>query len=183
MTSLFSTRQWVPFPVELVFAFFANPANLPRLMPERMKARIESVDFQAPPPRPPAPEALRRFRSIAAGAGSEVWVNFRPVPWVPLRLSWTAKITEFAWNSHFCDTQVRGPFALFQHRHGIAARTMDRVQGTLVSDEIEFALPFGAIGRAMVPIARWELGRVFRHRQERLPELLAAAAEQAARRA
>ena len=27
MTQRFESRQWVPFPVELVFAFFANPSN------------------------------------------------------------------------------------------------------------------------------------------------------------
>ena len=29
MSQQFQTRQWLPFPVELVFAFFANPVNVP----------------------------------------------------------------------------------------------------------------------------------------------------------
>lgn len=43
MAQRFETRQWVPFPVELVFAFFANPSNLPHLMPPRLKTRIEDA--------------------------------------------------------------------------------------------------------------------------------------------
>ena len=178
----YSARQWVPFPVELVFAFFANPANLPHLMPPGMKARIESVHFQAPPPRPAATDATKRFRSVAAGEGSEILITFLPIPWVPRRLGWSALITEFAWNSHFCDEQAAGPFAAFHHRHGIVAEMRDGVEGTLVSDDIDFELPFGWAGRAAVPFVQWQMGRLFAYRQKRLPEVLAAAQEQAARR-
>ncbi len=110
MTQRFETRQWVPFPVELVFAFFANPSNLPHLMPPKMKGRIEDVRLQPPPPRPVAADRARRFQSVAAGEGSEILISFCPVSWLPQRVSWMARITEFAWNSHFIDEQVRGPF-------------------------------------------------------------------------
>jgi ligand-binding SRPBCC domain-containing protein len=182
MTARFSARQWVPFPVELVFAFFANPANLPHLMPPGMKARIESVDFQAPPPRPQASQETRRYRSVAAGVGSEILISFLPIAWVPRRLGWSARITEFEWNSHFCDEQVAGPFAVFRHRHGIVEELQDGAEGTQVSDEIEFELPFGWAGRTAVPFAQWQMGRLFAYRQKRLPEVLAAAQAQAIRR-
>jgi hypothetical protein len=32
-TTAMSFEQWVPFPLERVFLFFADPRNLPRLMP------------------------------------------------------------------------------------------------------------------------------------------------------
>ncbi len=183
MTQQFETRQWVPFPVELVFAFFANPANLPHLMPPRLKTRIEDVRSSAPPPRPVAQDPARRFLSVAAGAGTEILISFLPIAWVPRRLSWMARITEFAWNSHFCDEQVRGPFAGFRHRHGIQAEVRDGVEGTLVSDEIDFALPWGLLGRIGGLLVKRELKRTFAHRQRRLPEILAVADRQAARRA
>jgi ligand-binding SRPBCC domain-containing protein len=93
------------------------------------------------------------------------------------------RITEFVWYSHFCDEQVRGPFSQFRHRHGITAEARDGVEGTLVSDEIEFALPYGFIGRLGGRLVRRKLVQSFAHRQKRLPEILAAAARQAARRA
>jgi len=34
---------WVPFPLERVFRFFANPENLPRIMPPASGTRIEAL--------------------------------------------------------------------------------------------------------------------------------------------
>jgi ligand-binding SRPBCC domain-containing protein len=182
MTQHFETRQWVPFPVELVFAFFANPANLPHLMPPQQKTRVEDARIQPPPVRPVAQDPARRFLSVAAGVGTEVLISFVPTAWVPKRLSWMARITEFVWNSHFCDEQVRGPFTEFRHRHGIQAEMRDGVEGTLVADEIEYALPYGVLGQMGGLLLRRALKRAFAHRQKRLPEILAVAARQAARR-
>jgi ligand-binding SRPBCC domain-containing protein len=116
-------------------------------MPRKFEMRIEDARIQPPPPRPVHPDPARRFRSVAAGVGSEILISFFPIPWVPRRVSWMTRITEFAWNSHFCDEQVRGPFTHFRHRHVIQAEERDGVEGTMVSDEIEFALPFGVLGR------------------------------------
>ena len=178
----FQTRQWVPYPVELVFAFFANPANLPHLMPPKLEARIEDARILPPPPRPVAQDAARRFLSVAAGVGSEILISFYPIPWVPRRVSWLASITEFEWNSHFCDAQVRGPFTAFQHRHGIEAEFQDGQEGTLVSDAVEYELPYGWMGRIGGVMVRRQLARSFAYRQKRLPEILTAAARQAGRR-
>jgi ligand-binding SRPBCC domain-containing protein len=182
MTQSFIAEQWVPYPVELVFAFFANPTNLPHLMPPKLSTQIEDARIQPPPPRPVHPDAARRFQSVAAGVGSEILISFFPIPWVPRRISWMARITEFAWYSHFCDEQVRGPFASFHHRHGITAETRDGVEGTLVSDQVRFALPYGVLGRAGGVFVRRNLKKSFAYRQTRLPEILAAAAKQAVRR-
>jgi ligand-binding SRPBCC domain-containing protein len=182
MTQRFETRQWVPFPVELVFAFFANPNNLPHLMPPRQKTRIEDARLQPPPPRPVAQDPARRFLSVAAGVGTEIIISFLPIAWVPKRMSWMGHITEFVWNSHFCDEQIRGPFTRFQHRHVIQAQFRESIEGTLVTDEIEFALPYGVIGQLGGLMVRRELKHAFAHRQNRLPEILAIAARQAAQR-
>jgi ligand-binding SRPBCC domain-containing protein len=183
MTQRFETQQWVPFPVELVFAFFANPTNLPHLMPRKFETCIEDARIQPPPPRPLAPDPARRFKSVAAGVGSEILISFFPIPWVPRRISWMARITEFVWNSHFCDEQVRGPFSHFHHRHGIQAEVRNGVEGTLVTDKIEFELPYGFVGRAGGALLSRNLAKSFAYRQKRLPEILAVAAQQAVKRA
>jgi ligand-binding SRPBCC domain-containing protein len=183
MTQRFETSQWVAYPVELVFAFFANPANLPHLMPPELKTRIEDARLTPPPPRPLNPDPTRRFSAVAAGVGSEIIITFCPLRWVPKRIGWTARITEFVWNDHFSDEQVIGPFSSFRHRHGIEPQTRDGVEGTLVSDAIEFALPFGPFSGLASAILRRQLTRQFAHRQDRLPAILAAAGRQAVRRA
>jgi ligand-binding SRPBCC domain-containing protein len=183
MTQRFETRQWVSFPIELVFAFFANPSNLPHLMPPALQSRIEDVRMQPPPPRPLAADPARRFRSIAAGTGSEILISFRPVRWIPQRLSWMARIAEFEWNSHFIDEQVQGPFKRFRHRHGVASETRDNSDGTMVTDSIEFELPGGAVGSVASGVVRGQLKKAFTYRQQRLLEILAIASRQAAQRA
>lgn len=182
MMQRIETRQWVPYPVELVFAFFANPANLPHLMPPRLETRIEDARMQPPPARPLAADPARRFLSVAAGVGSEILISFYPVRWFPKRVSWMARITEFEWNSHFCDEQIRGPFDAFQHRHGIQAETRNGVEGTLVTDEIDYSLPFSLIGQLGSGMVRRQLEQSFAHRQQRLPEILAIVSRQAAKR-
>lgn len=182
MIDRFETSQWVPFPVELVFAFFANPSNLPHLMPAKLETRVEDARIEPPPARPVARDPARRFLSVAAGVGSEILISFYPVGWFPRRASWLARITEFEWNSHFLDEQAHGPFTVFRHRHGIQAELRDGVEGTLVSDEIEFALPWGPIGSLGCALLKGQFETAFAHRQKRLPQILEAASRQAAQR-
>ena len=183
MAERFETEQWVPYPVELVFAFFANPSNLPHLMPRNLETQIEDARIQPPPPRPLATDVSRRFKSVAAGVGSEILISFYPIPWVPRRVSWLACITEFEWNSHFCDAQMRGPFSAFTHRHGIKAEFRDGQEGTLVSDAVEFTLPYGWVGRIASALVRRKMVSSFAFRQKRLPEILEVAQKQAMRQA
>lgn len=183
MLQRFETSQWVPYPVELVFAFFANPMNLPALMPQGLESRIEDARVQPPPPRPIAVDPTRRYRSVAAGTGSEILVSFYPIRWVRKRVSWLARITEFEWNSHFCDEQVHGPFTRFHHCHGIATEAREGVAGTRVSDTVEFELPFGWFGTLGVGFVKRNFRQMFEYRQKRLPEILEAASRQAVRQA
>jgi ligand-binding SRPBCC domain-containing protein len=153
MRHTFQSEQWVPYPRERVFAFFADPANLPPLMPRWQHAQVA----QAPD---------------AAGEGSLITISFRPVPLFPLRLEWDALITEFRWNDFFCDEQRRGPFQYFRHCH----RLREERNGTVVTDDVEYELPFGVLGDvANRVMMKRQIRLLFRHRQKMLPMLLAAA--------
>ncbi|WP_213807242.1 SRPBCC family protein [Granulicella sp. dw_53] len=178
MPHIFHSEQWLPYPVELVFAFFANPENLPRLMPPWQRARIEEAAFAPPPPRPLAPDPALRLKTIAAGAGTRMTISFRPFPYSPIRVPWEAEISEFVWNDHFCDLQLRGPFAYWHHCHRLLPKAHTNasgvtVQGTLVRDEIEYALPFGPLGvlAQRLFIVR-QLHSTFSYRHHRTAELL-----------
>jgi ligand-binding SRPBCC domain-containing protein len=188
MPEILRTSQWTPYPVELVFAFFANPGNLPHLMPKWQQARVESSRLVAPPTRPLALDPSLRFQSPAAGVGSEIEISFRPIRRLGFRVAWLASITEFAWNSHFCDEQVKGPFASWKHRHEIVSESRpadagQTIRGTLISDEVEYALPLGPLGSiANNLFVRRQMEATFAYRQHRLEEILPVAARQAARR-
>jgi ligand-binding SRPBCC domain-containing protein len=141
------SEQWLPHSVELVFAFFANPENLPRLMPSWQKARIEETAF-VPPPPPPQTTISPSSKTIAAGVGTCLTLSFKPFPYSPVRLLWEAEISEFIWNDHFCDRQLRGPFVYWHHCHNTQSEVRANasgipIHGTLLRDDVEYELPFG----------------------------------------
>lgn len=171
MRHQFTTQQWLPYPLEQVFAFFANPENLPRLMPAWQKARIEEAQFAPPPPRP-APAPGLRFGGIAAGVGTTMTISFRPFPFSPIRVPWDAEITEFVWNDHFCDVQHRGPFAYWRHCHELRAEERES-PGTLLQDSVEYELPMGALGELSGKLfAARQFRSMFEYRQKRTAELM-----------
>jgi ligand-binding SRPBCC domain-containing protein len=163
--SVFTTEQWLPHPLELVFAFFANPENLPRLMPAWQKARIEEAVFAPPPPRP---AGAPRYPGIAAGNGTRLTISARPFPFAPFRAPWEALIEDFRWNQGFCDIQGHGPFRSWRHCHSVRPETRDGQPGTVVRDEVIYDLFPG-----LNPFARPGLAYVFRYRQQRTARLLA----------
>jgi ligand-binding SRPBCC domain-containing protein len=172
MRHTFAAEQWLPYPLELVFAFFANPQNLPRLMPAWQKARIEEAMYSPPPQQP-----NNRIRTLAAGSGSRITISFRPFPYSPFRIPWEAEISEFAWNDHFCDIQLRGPFAFWRHCHRLRAETRGEQDGTLLRDELEYEMHFGRLGELAHSIAvRKQIQKIFTFRHQRTAELLALVA-------
>ena len=168
----FQTDQRLPFPPETVFAFFADPANLPRLMPSWQNARIERSTFVPPPPPPhPFPGSDR----ITAGTGTRLTITIRPVPLSPIRATWDARIEDFRWLEGFCDVQLSGPFKYWRHCH----RLEPHRSGTLLHDEVEYELPLGPLSSLVDKLfVHHRLAATFRHRHRRTLELLAAEASQ-----
>ena len=158
-------EQWVPFPVERVFAFFSNPENLPRIMPAASSTKILGLKRVAPTSLPAG--------ALAAGVGSTIVTTFRVFPFLPLRAQWIARITEFEWNHYFADVQDKGPFKVWHHRHEFRADTREGVLGTVVCDVIEYEVGFGLIGAiANALFVRRQMEDTFAQRQELLPKIL-----------
>lgn len=169
MRHTFEASQWVPYAPAMVFAFFADPANLPLLMPSWQKARIDDAFIVAPLLSP------HNWNGTAAvaGTGSVLTITFRATPFLPLRLQWVAVISEFEWNDHFCDTQKSGPLAYWHHCHTIRAETREGTPGTLVLDKVTYALPLGILGDfANLFAIEAQMKSTFAYRQSRLPGLL-----------
>jgi len=165
----FETVQWLPLARPKVFAFFCDPANLPRIMPPELQVRIEWAALVAPV----AAEVLLLERNRAAGAGSEFVVSFRPLPFLPIRMKWRARIEEFEPGSCFRDTQVSGPMRRWSHRHEFQAESRNGAEGTLIRDRIEFEIGYGRAGKA---VERYfvlpALQKSFAHRQSQVERAL-----------
>jgi ligand-binding SRPBCC domain-containing protein len=76
------------------------------------------------------------------------------------------------WNPpfEFVDTQTKGPYKLWQHTHRFSAVE----GGTLIADTVEYALPFGVMGRLIhrMHVAQ-DLSRIFDYREQTVRELFA----------
>jgi ligand-binding SRPBCC domain-containing protein len=169
MTFPATFEQWVPFPLERVFLFFADAGNLPRIMPPATDTRLDRLTLI----QPPGPPGTSAPGTALAGAGSVIVTSFRLLPAFPFRAQWVARITEFEWNHHFADIQDKGPFRSFHHRHEFAPLSRDGVSGTIVRDHIEYEIGFGLAGRiAQRFFVGPQMARAFRHRQKALEALL-----------
>ncbi len=172
MSRHFQFEQWVPAPVERVFAFFADPHNLPRIMPPGLGTKL--VKLSLVPPRFPAgkvpPGTLRM-----AGAGTEMTVAFRVVPYVPIHERWVVNISEFAFNQYFQDVQKQGPFRSWQHTHSFESMPQTGIEGTLIRDDVEYEVGFGAVGRSLELVIFQQVFRsTFNYRKRALDKIFAA---------
>jgi ligand-binding SRPBCC domain-containing protein len=164
----YHTEQWLPYPVEQVFKFFSNPENLPLLMRESQEARIDSKTIVPPP------ASSGGQQPDAAGSGSQIALSFLPFPYSPFRMHWVAEIVEFKWNERFCDRQLSGPFAYWNHCHYLQPMIQSGISGTLIADDLEYELPHGLIGQlAHRLFLRGQLERTFTFRQSQLARILA----------
>jgi ligand-binding SRPBCC domain-containing protein len=131
-----------------VFAFFAEARNLERITPPWLGFELLGD----------APAEM--------GVGTLIDYRLR-LHGIPVR--WTSRIDEWAPGRGFVDRQVRGPYRLWRHRHSFAAED----GGTVVSDEVDYALPLGRLGDLAHPLfVRRDLERIFAHRQRAVVEAL-----------
>lgn len=163
---------WVPFALILWDAFvFRRPGDPAGLVVQtfvkesRLPARPEAVfRFHE------TPDALVKL--IPPGEPLKVLVppaSLQPGTRVVLRgsllglpLTWVAVHTAYDPPRLFADRQEAGPFEHWHHRHHIQD---DGEGGTLLRDEVEYALPFGWVGRVLGGgLVRKKLQAMFEHR-------------------
>ena len=164
--------QWLPVSVEKAFLFFANPNNLPRIMPPASGTELVELRLALPPNAPADQPAFPNLDSLA-GIGSEIVTSFRPIPFLRLRAQWIALITEFEWNHHFADIQKKGPFKQFRHRHEFSRETINRANGTTIRDVIEYDPGFSVLGNlASKAFIAPSIKQTFEYRQRMLEKLV-----------
>ena len=133
--------------MEEAFAFFSRPENLEEITPPFLRFHIVRADSQ-----------------LHAGSLIEYRLRVRGLP-----MRWASEISEWDPPRKFIDTQLRGPYAVWRHQHIFVPDN----GGTRIIDDVEYALPFGILGRlAHVLLMRRDIERIFDFRQRRLAELL-----------
>ena len=141
-------RQWLPLPLRETFAFFAEPANLPRITPPWLGFRILT-----PPPLLMAP-------------GLTIDYRVRVMGW-PVR--WRSLIREYDPPRGFRDVQLAGPYRLWDHAH----RFWEEQGGTVVHDRVDYEPPLGPLGAVLnALVIRRRLDSIFAYRRGRIAALL-----------
>ena len=170
MSQRFEAGQWIAAPLPRVFAFFADPRNLPRIMPPSQGARLLTLNLVRPLfPAGETPPGAERM----AGVGTEIIFKFRAIPHVPLYEKWTALITDFSLNQSFRDTQKQGPFRRWAHTHTFETKIAEGREGTLICDVVEYEVGFGMIGTFLESVMFQRMVRsTFEYRKYVLEKIL-----------
>ena len=149
MTGFHTLRrvQWIPRPLDEVFAFFADARNLEKITPPWLGFRI------------------RTSGPIHLAAGTRI--RYR-LSWHGIPVSWTTEIRRWEPPFRFIDVQLGGPYRLWHHTHRFEASG----GGTRMTDIVRYRLPCGMIGRVMHALkVRRDVQRIFDYRRSRIEEV------------
>ena len=145
------SRSRVAAPIEKVFAFFDDPANLARLMPPPVSIRPVRVA-----PLPPQAGTVIEF---SYGIG-------------PFRRSWLVRLLEHQAPTRIVDETISGPMKRFHHSHTFSEAGNG---GAWIEDRVDFHVgPDGLIGVLADLLASLVIRATFVWRAARQRRLLRA---------
>ncbi len=141
-TEIFEKSVPLPVAAGQAFAWHERPGALERLVP------------------PWEPVEIIERRGLGLAKGSRVSLRTRCGPW---KLRWDAEHIDYERGRRFVDVARRGPFARWEHTHEF----VDLPEGgSLLRDRVEYALPGGALGRALLGgWTRRKIEALFAYRQ------------------
>ena len=136
-------------PIEKVFAFFADAANLERITPPQLSFHIVT------------PQPIE----IEKGTLIDYRLKMRGLP-----MKWRTEISEWEPPFKFVDRQLIGPYTQWIHTHTFTELSASK---TLIQDEVRYRLPLEPLGDV---VAHWfvrrDLDNIFDFRQKAVAELL-----------
>ena len=141
--------QRAPVPAERAFDFYADAVNLEPMTPPWLHFRVTT----------PGP--------IAMGAGTvldyRLGLHGFPVRWQTRIETWEPPL-------RFSDTQVSGPYSLWEHTHVFEP---DGEGACTIYDRVRYVTPYGPLGElAHVLFVRRDLERIFDFRARAVPALV-----------
>lgn len=140
-------EQRVPRPLPEVFDFFSKAENLDQLTPPWLRFQIVT---QTP-------------ITVQEGTVIDYHLRYRGLP-----VRWQTLIEVWAPGAQFVDRALKSPYALWRHTHTFA----ETPRGTLISDHVEYALPFGPFGQlAHAIMVHRDVNAIFDYRQQVIAEL------------
>jgi len=144
-------EQLLPVDLQTAWAFFSSPNNLALITPPEM-------DFITLTPMADGAEIY---------TGMLIDYTVKPLFGIPLR--WQTRIKTVEKPYRFIDTQLKGPYRLWQHTHTFTQTD----KGVLMKDEVKYQLPLGPLGSlAHALLVRKKLQALFRYRKAAIEHIL-----------
>lgn len=137
----------IALPRDEVFPFFANAENLQRITPPSLGFRIIT----------PTPIEMK------AGALIDYRISVHGMP-----MTWRTQITAWDPPFEFVDTQLKGPYKQWIHRHTFTETASGT---TLIEDEVRYRLPFEPLGDLARFFVEREIKGIFDYRQKTVAEV------------
>ena len=140
-------EQWVPRPLEEVFAFFADATNLERITPPFLRFHVRSMSTP----------------TIQCGTEISYRLHLHGLP-----ISWTSRIEDWEPPYRFTDVQIHGPFRLWHHDHEFISEQ----GGTCLRDTVHYRAPFARLQRILrLSWVERDLEQIFHYRQQVIERL------------
>jgi len=90
-------------------------------------------------------------------------ITYKVSPIFGIKMNWMTEITHVKEGEYFVDEQRFGPYALWHHQHHF--KTING--GVLMSDILNYAIPYGIIGRlANTVLVAEQVKKVFEFREK-----------------
>jgi len=146
-TYLLERSQRVEVPVEQAFDFYGDALNLEPLTPPWLHFEVTT------------PGQIR----MQPGTLLDYKLRLHGFP-----VRWQTRIETWDRPTGFVDTQLKGPYSLWEHTHTFEP---DGEEATVIRDRVRYAIPFGPLGA----LAHWlfvrrDLERIFDYRSAAVAE-------------
>ena len=149
-------EQFIDLPINDVFNFFSKPENLSLITPPRLKFDILT----------PSPIEMKEGQLIDYSLTIMYFIKLR----------WRTLITDYEKPYRFVDQQIKGPYSLWHHTH----KFEEKDGGTLIHDNVTYAIPFGIIGQLIhIIYIKYDIHHIFEYRHKILNEIFSEIKKQA----
>jgi ligand-binding SRPBCC domain-containing protein len=149
-TYVLKTEQAIPISLEKAWDFFSSPLNLAKITPKEMSFVVTS-DYSS---------------DVKMYAG--MIITYKISPLLGIKMNWMTEITHVKDNEYFVDEQRFGPYALWHHEHHFKVIE----GGVLMSDILNYAIPYGIIGRLSNKVlVGKQIKKIFEYREKAIIEM------------
>ena len=149
-TYFINEEQFLPISIEEAWSFFSSPANLAKITPPELSFVIKSDVVNIP---------------IFSG----MQIDYTIKPLFSISVNWRTGITHVDAPNNFVDTQLKGPYKRWEHKHTFTAVP----GGVKMNDKVVYELPLGILGTiAYTLIVKRKLNKIFSFRRHTLIKLL-----------